>query len=391
MENKRQTRPVWAEINLDNLSHNIKEIRKRVGDKTLVMAVIKANAYGHGSIEAAKVFLENGANRLAVSLLSEGVELRKANIDSPIMLLNYTPEYQLDQVLEYDLIQSIYTYEDAKALSDKAISFKKTAVIHIKVDTGMGRIGFLPNKESIEDIIKICSLPNIKVEGIFTHFSTADEIDKSYTKSQFEKFAWVVEELKDNKVEIPIKHVSNSAAIIDLPEYNLDMVRPGIMLYGYYPSEEVKKSEITLKPAMTLKANISNIKHVAKETGISYGKIFVTNKESIIGTLPIGYADGYSRMLTEKGVVTVNGKRVPIVGKICMDQMMIDLTDVDNVKIGDEVVLFGYGLDTYLSVEELSKSLGTVNYELVCMVGRRVPRVYIRNGKITREIDYLVD
>lgn len=391
MENLRKDRPVWAEINLDNLSHNIKEIKKRVGKDTLVMAVIKANGYGHGSIETAKTFLKDGADRVAVSLLSEGVELRKGKIKSPIMLLNYTPEYEFDQVIENNLIQSIFSLEDAKALSKRAVALKKQAIIHIKIDTGMGRVGFLPKEKSIEDIMEIYELPNIEVEGIFTHFSTADELDKTYTQEQFAKFQWVVEELEKNNINIPIKHVSNSAAIIDFPEYNLDMVRPGIMLYGYYPSEQVNKENIALKPAMKLKANISHIKEVPVDTGISYGKVFTTERNSVIATIPIGYADGYPRGLTGKGEVTINNRRVPIVGRICMDQLMIDVTGIEKIKVGQEVVLFGYGSESYMSVEELAEAFNTINYELLTMVGRRVPRLYMKNGRVIKRINYLLD
>lgn len=389
MNNLSQTRPVWVEINLDNLAHNIREVRKKVEGSTIIMAVVKANGYGHGSIDVAKTFLSNGANRLGVAILSEGIELRKGNIDSPILILGYTPPQQYDKVLGYNLIQTIYSYDDAEKLSSKAVEMDKEAIIHIKIDSGMGRIGFLPNEQTIDDIQRISKLPNIKIEGIFTHFAKADETDKSYSRTQFQRFTNVVDSLKEKKINIPIKHVSNSAAIIDLPEYNLDIVRPGIILYGYYPSREMDRDKIDLKPAMTLKARVSYIKTVPKGEGISYGQIFTTEKESVIATLPIGYGDGYSRMLTNKGNVFINGMRVPIVGKICMDQLMIDVTNVNNVKIGDEAVLFGYGVDGCIHVDEIADYLGTINYEIVCMVGRRVPRVYISSEKISHIINYL--
>ena len=391
MNNLSETRPVWVEINLDNLEKNFKGIRSIVNENAMIMAVVKANGYGHGSVELAKMYKKLGADRLAVSILTEAIELRKAGIEGPIMLLSYTPHGQMGMVIDYDIIQGIYSYEDAAALSEIAVDKNKTAKIHLKIDSGMGRIGFLPNEESIDNIVKISKLPNIEIEGIFTHFAKADETNKSFTEIQYERYNWVLEKLKEKDIQIRIKHVSNSAAIIDLPEYNLDMVRPGILLYGYYPSEEVNKDKLPLSPAMTLKAKISNIKTLSENTGISYGHLYSTTKESIIATIPIGYADGYSRSMTGKGFVYIKGKRVPIVGKICMDQMMIDVSDLDNVQIGDEVILFGTGNKNYPQVEEVATLLGTLNYEIICMISRRVPRVYIRGNEIVNIIDYLTD
>lgn len=384
-----EIRPVWAEINLDNLAHNIREVRKHTDKDALVTAVVKANGYGHGSVEISRTFLDNGADRLAVALLTEAIELRKGNITEPILILGYTPPTQYEKLLEYNIIQTIYNYEDAKILSNKAVELGKKATIHIKIDSGMGRIGFLPTEDSIKDIINISKLPNIYVEGIFTHLAKADEIDKSHAMEQFEKYMKVVNNLEKHGLSIPLKHVSNSAGIIDIPKFNLNMVRAGIMIYGFYPSEEVEKN-MKLKPAMALKAKISHLKVVPKGTGISYGQIFVTEKESKIATIPIGYADGFTRMLTGKAEVTVRGKRAKIVGKICMDQCMIDVTNIDDVKLGDEVVIFGYGLDCP-SADELASKLGTINYEIVCMVGRRVPRVYMSGEKIVKIKDYLLE
>ncbi len=385
-----ETRPVWAEINLDNLAHNIKEVRKHTRKEALVTAVVKANGYGHGAVDIARTFLDNGGDRLAVAMLTEAIELRNAKIMEAILILGYTPRSQYEKVIEHDLIQTIYSYEDAKHMSKKALELNKTANIHIKLDSGMGRIGFDNTDKSLEEILKISKLPNIYIEGIFTHFAKADEKDKSFTREQFNKFDNMVKKLEEAGLEIPTKHVSNSASIIDLPEYNLDMVRAGVMLYGFYPSDEVNKEEINLKPAMTLKTRISHIKTVAKNTSISYGGIFVTDKESKIATIPIGYADGFTRLLTEKAEVYINGKRTKVVGKICMDQCMIDLTDIPDVKLNDEVVLFGYGKEGYPHVDEIAEKVGTINYEIVCMVGRRVPRVYLSDGKIINIKDYLL-
>jgi len=390
MKTLDEIRPVWAEINLDNLAHNIREIKKIVKEGTLITAVVKANAYGHGSIEAAKTFLKNGADRLAVATLSEAIELRKANIDVPILILGYTPPNQYSLAVEYDITLAMYNYDNALELSNIAASLGKTGTIHIKIDSGMGRIGFLPKDESIDEIINISKLPNIYIEGIFTHFATADEKDKTYTKIQYDRFSTVVKKLEERGLSIPIKHVSNSAAIIDFPEYNLDMVRPGIILYGYYPSNDVNKDRIKLKPAMTLRARISHLKTVPKETGISYGQIFVTERESKIATIPIGYADGFTRMLTSKAEAFIKGKRVPVVGRICMDQCMLDVTEVEDVKVGDEVVLLGYE-EGYPDADEIGGKLNTISYEVLCMVGRRVPRVYVNDGNIVDIKDYLLD
>lgn len=388
MDTLDEVRPVWAEINLDNLAHNMREVKKSVKKGTLITAVVKANAYGHGAVKAAKTFLENGADRLAVATLSEAIELREANIDVPILILGYTPISQFDLAIKYDITQAIYNLESAKAFSKAAENLNKKGTIHIKVDSGMGRIGFLPKDESIDDIIEISKLPNVNVEGIFTHFAKADETDKKYTTFQYDKFMYVVNELEKRGLSIPIKHVSNSAAIIDIPDYNLNMVRAGIMLYGYYPSDEVNKDKVKLLPAMSLKAKVSNVKTVPKGTGISYGWIYITEKESKIATIPIGYADGFTRMLSSKTEAYIKGKRVPIVGRICMDQCMMDVTQLDDVKIGDEVVLFGYEKGA-LDADDIAKKLNTISYEILCMVGRRVPRVYVQNGSIIGVDDYL--
>lgn len=386
-----EIRQAWAEINLDNLAYNINQVRKHIKKDTLIMAVMKANGYGHGSKEIAKVFLENGASRLGVAILDEAIELRRANIQEPLMILGPTPRVQYEKIIENNLIQTIYSYDDAKILSDKALELDKTATIHIKIDSGMGRIGFLPNEKSIEEIINIWELPNLYLEGIYTHFSNADERDKSNVRGQFKKYIELVNILEEKGVNIKIKHVSNSASIIDLPEYNLDMVRPGIMLYGLYPSNEVNKETIRIKPVMTLKAKISNLKIVDKGVGISYGQIFKTESPSKIATLPIGYADGYTRILTGKAEVFIDGQRAKVVGKICMDQCMIDVTHIENVNIGDEIVIFGYGKEDYPSVDEIGEQIGIINYEVVCTLGRRVPRVYISNGEIISVENYLLD
>lgn len=384
-------RPTIIEINLDHLAYNFKQVRSKVCKDSKIMAVVKANGYGHGAIEVSKIFLQNGTDMLGVSILSEAIELRKAGVNSPILILNYTPSNQLEQVAQYDFIQTIYTYRDASILSKIAVLQNKEVKIHIKVDTGMGRLGFIPDEDSIEDIVKIVSLPNMKVEGIYTHFPCADEKDKTTTRIQFNCFYNFIDKLKEKNITIPMKHVSNSASILDFPEYNLDMVRAGAILYGHYPCEYVNKNFIHIKPAVTLKSIISNIKWVPKGAGISYGHTYITNRDSKIGTVPLGYTDGYPRMLSGKSKVSIKEKKVPIVGLICMDQLMVDVTDIDEVQIGDEVVLLGYAKEAYPTIEEISSILQTNDDDVICMFGRRIPRVYIKDGKICDVIDYILD
>ena len=391
MNHNLEKKPVMLEINLDNLAHNFLEVRRFVKDKIKIMAIVKANSYGHGAVETSKIFIENGADYLGVSILSEGIELRKAKIKGKILLLNYTPVDNFHKLLEYDLIPSIYNYNDAVALSEIAVNMDKVARIHLNIDTGMTRLGFLPNENTFIEIYKISNLPNIIIDGIYSHFVKPEEMDKTYSREQYNKFIGVVNKLQEMGINIGIRHISSSAAIIDMPEYNLDMVRPGLILYGHYPSNEVNKNILDLKSTMSLKATISNIKRVPIGTGVSYNHIFVTKRESIIGTLPLGYADGYSRRYTGKAVVFVKDRCVPIVGKICMDQMMIDITDIPEVNIGDEVILFGYENEIYPTIEDLARIFGTINYEIFCSIGRRIPRVYKKKDEIISIVDYLTD
>lgn len=381
-------RPVWAEVDLDAIENNIKQIKKIVKDKEII-GIVKADAYGHGAIDIASILLENGADRLAVAVISEAIELRENGITKPIMILGYTPLSFKEDLVKYDIEQTVFSLEYAKELSEFAIKNNTKAKVHIKIDTGMGRIGFLPNEESIDEIEKISKLQGIEIIGLFTHFSTADEEDKEYTKLQVEKYKKIVDELDKREVNTGIKHVSNSAAIIDLEEYYFDAVRPGIILYGYYPSNEVKKDKIKIRPALTLKSNIIHLKTVEEGTYISYGRSYVTEGKRTIATLPIGYADGYTRLLNGKARVIIRGKLAPVVGKICMDQCMVDVTNIDGVSVGDEVILLGRDGNIKNDADDLAKMLGTINYEIICMIGRRVPRVYKHNGKIIKTRNYV--
>lgn len=374
-------RPVWAEIDLDILANNMRNIKKLAGDKE-VMAVVKADAYGHGALDVAPCLLENGASKLAVAMLTEAIELRNNNITAPIMILGYTPIYLGEELINYNIEQTIYDLNYAKELSNLAIKLNKKAKIHIALDTGMGRIGFLPTDESFNAICEICNLPGLDVIGIFTHFSSSDEKNKEYTQYQFNQIYNFIERLEVNEINIPLKHASNSAAIIDLPNTYLDAVRAGIILYGYYPSDEVKKDNLSIKPALTLKAKIAHVKELDSGMYISYNRTFKTSRKSKIATIPIGYADGYIRTLKHEAKVIVNGQLAPIVGNICMDQFMIDVTDIDNVKSGDEVILLGESNEVKFNADDLAKCMNSINYEVLCLLKNRVPRAYIKNGKI---------
>ncbi len=381
-------RPVWAEIDLDALAYNVRNIKKLIGDKEMV-AVVKADAYGHGAIDIVETLQKNGVSRLAVAVITEAIELRKSGVDIPIMILGYTPSDYGEELIKYDIEQTVYDLEYAKRLSEIAEKLNKKAKIHIAVDTGMGRIGFYPNEKSVEDVVEISKLNNIEIEGMFTHYATADEEDKTYTYHQFELYNKFNKSLEDKGVIIPFKHTSNSGAIMDLPETYLDGVRAGIILYGYYPSDEVNKEVLPLKPILTLKTKVSHVKKMDKDMYVSYGRTFKTERESIIATIPIGYADGYSRNLSGKVKVIINGKFAKVVGRICMDQCMIDVTDIDDVKVGDEVILIGEDNGIKYNADDMAKDLGTINYEVLCMIKQRIPRLYIKNHKKINVRNYI--
>lgn len=369
------TRPVWIEINLNNLRYNYQQLKQRMAEGVGMMSVVKANAYGHGVIPVAKTLIEEGTDRLAVALPEEGVELRKAGVDIPIHVLGEVLPAQYQLLLDYNLIPTICKKTTLVNLNQlaakKNISFK----IHIKVDTGMGRIGVTCDSSGLDFVKKAVNLSNIEVEGLMTHFATADEKDKEYSYYQWEKFKYFVSELENEGIEIPVKHAANSAAIIDLPRFQLDMVRPGIALYGLYPSQEVEH-ELLLKPVLSWKSKIIYLKEMPSGRPISYGATYVTKKKSKIATIPLGYADGYSRLLSNKGQVLVRGKRVPIRGRVCMDNFMVDVSDIDGVNVGDEVVLIGKQNSELISADIMAEWIDTINYEVVCGISDRVKRIY---------------
>lgn len=370
-----------AEINLDAIGNNIREIKSIIKQDTQLLAVVKADAYGHGAEEVSKVCLYNGADQLAVATCDEGVQIRQWSIQVPILILGNTVEGQLETVINYGLTQAIFRYETAKLMSDIAAKLGKTALVHIKIDTGMSRIGFLPTDESIAEIERIFALPNLKVTGIFTHFATADEKDKTFTNVQYKRFRYVTDTLNNKGYKDFIRHCANSGAILDMPDLQLDMVRAGIIIYGMYPSSEVTHP-INLIPAMSLKSQISYVKYLEENVSVGYGRTYFTTHRTKVATVPIGYADGYSRAFSNKARVIVNGQYAPVIGNVCMDQMMIDVSDIADVKDGDSVIIMGSDGKNTVSAEELASISNTINYEIVCNVGKRVPRVYIKNGEI---------
>ena len=389
MISKNALRPLWAEINLDHLAHNMSEVKRSLKKETLTCAVIKADGYGHGAVEIAETLHESGADRFAVATLTEAVELRQSGITLPIMVLGYTPDTQWQTILQYDIIQTIYTYEQGKFFNEKALESGKKMTVHIKVDTGMSRLGFQTNEQDQKKIKDILEMEGLNTEGIFTHFAIADDENKDFTYAQFEKFQSLVKKLEDAGYQIPIKHVSNSAAIIDLPEMNLNMVRAGLILYGLYPSKAVDHQNIKLKKVMELKTEISLVKDLEKGRGVSYGLIYKTTETRRIATLPVGYADGFTRLLTEKAQVTLHGRAFPVVGRICMDQTMVDITG-EEASIGDTITIISSHDDDPNTVDDFAELLGTINYEVICMISRRVPRVYLKKGEVVAITDHLL-
>jgi alanine racemase len=373
--------PTWVEINLDAIANNVKNIKELIGEKKELMAVVKGNAYGHDILEASLVFLKNGASRLAVARLEEGILLRKTGITVPILVLGLTLKQQAELLVSYSITPTVSEYDMIEKLSESGFKQDKIVKVHLKVDTGMGRIGIFP-KHILNFIKKVKVLKNVEIEGILTHFSVADEKDKSYTEKQFGKFIEVLTFLEKEGIRIPIKHVGNSATVLDLPHMWLDLVRPGISVYGLYPSREVQKT-VKLIPAHTFKSHIVFLKELPAGEYIGYGRTYITRqKRTVVASLPVGYADGYNRLLSNQGEVLVRGRRFPVIGRVCMDQTMIDVTNLPQVEIGDEVVLWGRQEQEEITIEEIADKIKTINYEVIHMPDKnRVPKLFIKNGK----------
>ena len=378
---------VHANIDLDAIYKNVSNAKALLKPGTKLMAIIKADAYGHGAKQVAET-IEPIADAYGVAILEEGIELRKAGIDKPILILGFTPEPLYEAMIKYDIATAVFQLDMAEKISAAASRLGKQAKIHIALDTGMSRIGFKQDEESLEVIKKIAKLPYIFIEGCFTHFARMDEEDKTKAMTQFEKYMDFVEKIEGCGIELPVKHVSNSAGIIEKQEVNLDMVRDGICVYGLYPSDEVNKENLELTPAMEIKSYVSFVKELEPGVEIGYGGTYTTERETRVATIPVGYADGYPRALSNKGHVLINGMSAPILGRVCMDQFMVDVTDIDNVEEGTMVTLVGRDGDENISIEEISEMSHSFNYEFVCDVGKRIPRVYYKGGKVVETKDY---
>jgi len=388
------TQRAWAEVNLDAIAANLQNIRaKLINPATKIMAVVKADAYGHGFLQVTKTLLENNADALGVAVLDEAKQLRSRGIDVPILILGKTNLAAAEDIIDFGVMPTVFSYELAKALSDIAVKKRKDVRIHIKIDTGMTRIGYMyhgDGDDSVADEIeRISKLPYLAIDGIFTHLACADEADETYTRLQFGRFMQLCGKLTERGVDIGTRHVCNSAGLVMYPDMQLDMVRPGLILYGMHPSE-LTAGNIELTPAMSLKARVTMVKKVGGGVGISYGKEHETLGNTAVATIPIGYADGYSRLLAGKAGMIADGSLVPVVGRICMDQCMVDVTNVYNISEGDAVTIMGTDGGQTITADDLAEYMGTINYEVVCIIGKRIPRVYVSGGNIVRALNSLV-
>ncbi|SDX33504.1 alanine racemase [Marininema mesophilum] len=379
MANDPYYRDTVAEIDLDAIAHNVKQFKRRLMPKVRLMVAVKADAYGHGAFPVSEAALEAGATDLAVAFLDEAIALRKAGITAPILVFGRIPERGIAEALRQQVTFTVFDVQALRSISHIAMEQGVRARVHLKMDTGMGRLGVWG-----DGIILLAeeaaTLPGIELEGLYTHFATADEKDKSYTRQQYGRLVEVNEKLHQRGIHIPLIHCANSAAAIDLPELMQGMIRVGISLYGYYPSTEVDQTAVELRPALTLKTRVVQVKKSEPGTGISYGRTHIPKEGEWVATLPIGYADGFSRLLSNRGFALVRGQRVPIIGRVCMDQTMIDVTSVMPIKPGEEVVLYGTQAGETIHVDEIASMMGTISYEVTCLLGQRIPRCYIRKG-----------
>lgn len=373
---------IQADIDLDAFRFNLDSIKKNINENTQIITVLKADGYGHGAVPLAKeAEKEERVWGIAVATVEEALELRRGGIKKPLLILGYTYQEDYDLIAEEELRPTVFKLSMAQELSQAALRKNKTIKIHIKIDTGMSRIGYRDLEKSVPEILEISRLPGLKIEGLFTHFARADEREKAPAYQQLEKYQAFQKALKEAGLKIPLCHCSNSAGIIRIPEANMDAVRAGIILYGLYPSEEVEKEPVPLKPLMTLKSHIAYIKTLEPGVQISYGGTYTTQKETRVATIPVGYADGYARSLSNKGWVLIRGKKAPILGRVCMDQFMVDVTDIPEARELDEVILLGKSQDQQITMEELGELSGRFNYEFACCISKRVPRIYFKGGK----------
>lgn len=380
---------VYARIDLDAIASNVEQMKENLHPDTKIMAVIKADGYGHGAVQIAKM-LESVPYiwGFAVATLDEAVVLKIEGINKPVLVLGCVFPDQYIEMLKYEIRMNVYTEEMAESISQIAAKEGLTAYMHIKLDTGMTRLGFDVSDASVAAISRINRLPHVCMEGVFTHLAKADEIDKTFSHKQIRDFVWMTNCLREQGVTFQYEHCGNSAAIIDLPEANFDLVRAGIAIYGLYPSEDVKKEPVVLTPALELKSHVAFVKEIEGGVPISYGGTFVSKKNMKIATIPVGYADGYPRSLSNVGYVLIRGQKAPILGRICMDQFMVDVTHIPGVAFGDKVTLIGRDGDDRITVEELGTLSGRFNYEFVCDLGKRIPRVFVSDGKVAEQVDY---
>ena len=379
MKNNKYYR-VYAEINLDAIVKNVDNLMALTKENTGALAVVKADGYGHGDVAVAKAVAQK-VTGYAVATLDEAVNLRENGVKKPILVLGYVDPYEFDILVSYEITATVFDVETAQLLADAARVQKKQAHCHIKVDTGMRRIGLEPDENGIAIVKQITALKELSADGIFTHFAASDETDKTSAEHQFKLFTDFTGRLEKEGIHFTYRHCANSAAVIDMPQVDLDMVRLGIAMYGMYPSDEVKKEKVELFPALDLKSHITMVKEIPAGEKVSYGGTFTTPRTTKLATVSVGYGDGYPRALSSKGYVLVRGQKAPIVGRVCMDQMMVDVTDIENVTRADIVTLIGKDGDAEITVEEIAALAGTFNYEFVCDLGKRIPRSYYLNGE----------
>ncbi|WP_346708436.1 alanine racemase [Massilistercora timonensis] len=385
----KQYNRVCARIDLDAIEYNMEMMHKNTREGVSMISVIKTDGYGHGAVQIARMLEpKDYIWGYAVATLDEAVVLRKRGIKKPILVLGCIFPDQWEAAITHEIRFTVYTKEMAEGISELAGKLGKDAYVHIKLDTGMSRLGFLIQEESAEIITGITRLPGLIMEGMFTHFAKADETDKTFTNKQYEGYLWMKKRLEENGVTFQYYHCCNSAGIIDVKEANLDLVRAGISTYGLYPSEEVEKENVPLKPALELVSHVAHVKWVDEGTPVSYGGTYITKRRTRIATIPVGYGDGYPRSLSNKGYVLIHGKEAPILGRVCMDQFMVDVTEIEDVAFGDVVTLVGENEGAYLPVEVLSDLSGRFNYEFVCDLGKRIPREFIRHGEVVEQMDY---
>ena len=368
-------RPTWVEIDLNALKHNLLAIKKQVGQHVKIMGIVKADAYGHGDYEVSRVLLNNSVEMIGIAILEEGIQLRDKGIKAPLLLLGGIFEEQIDDVIQYNLTPTAYDLKLADMLSKKANYFNKVVKVHVYVDTGMGSIGVRYDK-AVEFIRSLQGMKNLSIDGIYTHFSCSDEKESEYTHLQIKRFRDVLVALDAINVCIPLRHMANSGAIISYPDAYFNMVRPGLSLYGLYPSEDMPKT-ISIKPVMSFKTRAIHIKDMKPGDTVSYGRTYKITKPTRVATLPLGYDDGYNRLLSNQGKVIIKGVKVPIIGRICMDQCFVDVSDIKDVSVGDEVVLYGSQGKETISIESIAKQLNTIPYEVTCSISKRVPRIHI--------------